>query len=98
MNRVQLPKPEQMVAYLEAHGWHFARHTKHPGAFYEYHIPADDGTPLELFVPFGDDMEWEDYAPCVVAVLDTLVAFEERPKYEILAELLVTKPAPTPVV
>jgi hypothetical protein len=87
------PSPEQIGAYLESHGWHFARPMKQPGKVYAMNELSDSGEPIELFVPHGE-MEWEDAASMTFAVVETLRAFERRSKEAVMADLLGTNVEP----
>lgn len=96
--RTQWPTPEQIGAYLTAHGWRFARPMKQPGVVYVYHQLSDDGEPMELFVPYyvpGVD-ETVDFATSVLAVVETIASFEKRSRDEVFADLLATEVAPAP--
>jgi len=91
--RTQWPTPEQIGAYLTAHGWRFARPMKQPGAVYVYRELSDDGEPMQLFVPHfvpGVD-EVIDFATSVLAVVETMESFEGRTRDEVFAEMLATE-------
>lgn len=95
MIRTHWPTPEQIGAYLTAHGWHFARPMKEPGAVYAYNELSDDGEPMELFVPDftpGVD-EVIDFATSVLAVVETVMSFEKRSEADVFADMLAIVPA-----
>lgn len=98
MKRKHWPTPEQIGAYLTAHGWPFERPMKQPGAVYRYHRLSDDGNPMELFVPHFvpqvDDVI--DFATSVLAVAETLESFEGRDRHAILDEMLAIDTAAAP--
>jgi hypothetical protein len=98
MIRTQWPTPEQIGAYLTAHGWRFARPMKRPGAVYVYHQLSDAGNPVELFVPHFDPRTdaVEDFASSVLAVIDTIKSFEDRSEEAVLVDMLATEPKPAP--
>jgi|GEM_PF-3756105 len=95
MKRVQWPTPEQIGAYLCAHGWRFDRPMKQPGAVYVYHQLSDTGKPVEVFVPYyrPQSDEIRDFATSVLAVAETVESFEGRDRETILAEMLATEVA-----
>jgi hypothetical protein len=95
MNPKQLPTPAQIGAYLTAHGWRFARPMKEPGAVYAYKQTSDDGNPIELFVPDQDGLDVNGYGRSVMAVVETMRAFECRSWQDVLADMLATEPTPT---
>jgi hypothetical protein len=98
MTRTQWPTPEQIDAYLTDHGWRFDRPMKQPGAVYLYHQLSDDDNPMELFVPdyapHADAVE--DFASSVMAVVETIKAFEHRSGEAVLAEMLAIDVTPAP--
>jgi hypothetical protein len=98
MIRTQWPTPEQIGAYLTAHGWRFDRPMKEPGAVYVYHQLSDDGNPVELFVPHFEPRAdaVEDFASSVLAVVETMMAFEHCSAEAVFAEMLATDPTPAP--
>jgi hypothetical protein len=63
---------------------------KQPGSVYVYHQPSDDGNPVELFVPqFVPGVDpVEDFATSVLAVVETVRAFEHRDRESVFADLL----------
>jgi hypothetical protein len=69
---------------------------KEPGSVYVYHQKSDDGNPIELFVPDEDGLELNAYGRSVMAVVDTIKAFEDRGREAVLADLLATAPTPVP--
>ncbi|MBN9122401.1 MAG: hypothetical protein J0I06_25210 [Planctomycetes bacterium] len=94
MTPTKLPTAAQIGAYLTAHGWRFARSMKEPGAVYVYHQPADDGKPIELFVPDEHGLDLNGYGRSVMAVVDTIKCFEQRDWRAVLADMLATDVAP----
>lgn len=96
MTPTQLPTAAQIGAYLTAHGWRFDRPMKEPGTVYVYHQLSDDGNPMELFVPDEDGLEFNGYGRCVMAVVDTIKAFEDRSWQVVFADLLATQVSPAP--
>ena len=98
MSRTHWPTPEQIGAYLTAHGWRLDRPMKQPGAVYVYHQPTDDGRPVELFVPhFVPRVDpVEDFGTSVLAVAETLESFEGRGRDAILADMLAADAPPAP--
>jgi hypothetical protein len=98
MTRTQLPTAAQIGAYLTAHGWRFDRPMKEPGAVYVYHQLTDEGNPVELFVPDEAGLEFNAHGRSVMAVVDTIKAFEQRSGEAVLADMLAidVTPSPTP--
>ena len=98
MTHTQWPTPEQIGAYLTAHGWRFDRPMKQPGAVYVYHQRTDDGKPVELFVPhFVPHVDAvQDFASSVLAVVETVQALERRDRDAVLADMLATGVTPAP--
>lgn len=96
MTPTELPTAEQIGTYLTTHGWKFARPMKDPGAVYVYHQTTDAGKPIEVFVPDEDGMEFNSRGRSVMAVVDTVKAFEQRSWQAVLADMLATNHAPTP--
>jgi hypothetical protein len=96
MTPTELPTAAQLGAYLTAHGWRFDRPMKEPGSVYVYHRLSDAGNPMELFVPEEDGMDFNSYGRCVMAVVDTIKAFEQRSWQAVVADMLATQPNPAP--
>jgi hypothetical protein len=98
MTRTQWPTPEQIGAYLTAHGWRFDRPMKQPGAVYVYHLRTDGGKAIELFVPHFVPRvdEVQDFATSVLAVVETVQALEHRDREAIFADMLATDVTPVP--
>jgi hypothetical protein len=90
MNPAQLPTAAQIRVYLAAHGWRFDRPMKEPGAVYVYHRLTDNGKPIEVFVPDEEGLDPDSRGRSVMAVVDTVKAFERRNWQSVLADMLAT--------
>jgi hypothetical protein len=92
----RLPTPERIQSYLRNRGWREETRLPPAGVMYALAVQTASGQPLTVFAPELE--EAFDYPLAVAAVVETLAAYEERPKATIHAEMLATDPAPvTPV-
>lgn len=92
-----MPTSDQVRAYLSARGWRFGWAIGSVGWMYVYRDASDDGQPITVFVAAHQTAE--DYTQRVFDVIETLQAFDRRPRRDIIADLLaveVPSAPPTP--
>jgi hypothetical protein len=93
MTDQQLPTPDRIRSYLRSRGWREETRLPPAGVMFSLAAPTVSGQPLTVFAPELQDAF--DYPLAVAAVVETLAAFEDRPKAAIRADMLATNPAPT---
>ena len=91
MTRVHWPTPEQIRAYLAAHGW-TPDDPLSDLVIFTYKELSDDGQPITVGVP--DSMEVIYYPLRVKDLVVTVAWVEGRPEPEVFAEILATNVPP----
>ena len=94
----RLPTPEQMHAWLSAHGW--TPETPLPvdpedGLDFIYKESSDDGQEIMVRAP-RTEAATPRYPLRVRDVIVTAAGMEDRPEADVLAEMLATDAAPAP--
>jgi hypothetical protein len=93
-----LPTPDQIRAWLSAHGWTAESplpEDPEDGVMFTYKEPADDGEPFTVFAPRTVEAT-PRYPLRVRDVLVTAAGMEDRPEADVLAEMLATRATSAP--
>jgi hypothetical protein len=88
MTNKQIPTPEQIRAYLRAHGWTPEDPMPEDVVVFTYKELSDDGLPITVYVP--GSVETPRYPLRVRDVVVTAAGMEERPEADVLAEMLLS--------
>ena len=87
MTERRVPTPDQIRAWLSAHGWTPESPMPADVAIFTYKEPSDDGRSITVYVP-GSIEETPRYPLRVRDVIVTAAGMEERPEADVLAEML----------
>lgn len=97
-NEKPLPTPEQVRAWLSAHGWTAEDPLPvdpEDGVDFTYKEPADDGQVIWVRAP-RTVAATPRYPLSVHAVVVTAAGMEDRPEADVLAEMLAIDVTPAP--